>query len=86
MLGATRLGDFVRKTCDDKSSGPFVTASKDTFVNGRGQVRLHDRSIPGRAVSGSKTCFVNGRPAVRQKDKVICGKITKSSRDTFIGD
>ncbi len=86
MLGAVRLGDFVKKTCPHKKSGPFRTASKDTFVNGRGQVRLGDRAVPGKAVTGSKSCFVNGRPAVRQKDKVVCGKIMKSSRDTFIGD
>lgn len=86
MLGAVRLGDYVRKICIRKSSGPFYTASHNTFVNGRGQVRLSDKSVPGVAITGSRSHFVNGRPAVRLKDKVVCGVIQSCSHDTFIGD
>lgn len=85
-LGAVRLADWVTSTCEDVPSGPFYTASSDTFVNGRGQVRLADQSVPGPAITGSSSYFVNGRPAVRLKDKVACGVITTCSSDTFIGD
>ena len=86
MLGATRLGDFVKSICRHKSSGPFFTASHDTFANGRGQVRLGDLAVPGVALTGSRSYFINGRPAVRLKDHVSCGVILTSSHDTFIGD
>ncbi|MBD2201570.1 PAAR domain-containing protein [Calothrix sp. FACHB-1219] len=85
MQSAVRLGDFVRKICRGRVSGPFISASRTTFVNGRGQVRLFDSSLPGIAVTGSRTTFVDGRPAVRIKDRVICGIIQTSSSDTFIG-
>lgn len=83
-IGAVRLGDFVKSYCSSKPSGPFFEASKYTFVDGRGKVRLGDKSLPGRAVTGSKMHFVDGRPSVRKRDKVICGIITQSSKTTFI--
>ena len=83
-IGAARWGDFVKSYCTGRPSGPFIQASKATFVDGRGQVRVGDKSLPGRAVTGSKTYFVDGRPAVRMRDKVICGIITQSSKTTFI--
>lgn len=83
-IGATRLGDFVQSYCQNVPSGPFVQASTNTFIDGRGQVRLGDKAVPGIAVSGSKATFVDGRPAVRLRDKVICGVITQSSKNTFI--
>jgi uncharacterized Zn-binding protein involved in type VI secretion len=86
MLGAIRRGDFVVKTCPFKSSGPFYTASNDVFVEGRGQVRLGDKSVPGICVSGSKSVFVNGRPAAHINSKVICGRIVSCSTDIFVGE
>lgn len=84
MFGAVRLGDRVVKTCPFRTSGPFISASRSSFVNGRGQVRVKDKAVPGIAITGSSRYFCEGRPAVRQKDKVICGVIVSASRDTFI--
>ncbi len=85
MFGSVRRYDWVTSLCN-KPSGPFVSASSTSFVDGKGQVRLFDSSVPGLAVSGSKSCFVNGRPAVRLKDQVVCGRIKTASTTTFIGD
>lgn len=87
MFPAIRKGDWVLKTCKFKVSGPFITASSTTFVNGRGQVRVGDKSLPGIAITGSRSTFIDGRPAVTLKSKVICGRIKgPGSSDTFIGD
>lgn len=86
MFPAIRRGDFVISTCNHIPSGPFITASTDKFVNGRGQVRVGDKSIPGIAITGSRSVFVDGRPAVFLPSKVICGRIRgPGSIDTFIG-
>lgn len=85
MLGAIRLGDFVIKTCPFKKSGSFFTASTSSFVDGRGQVRLGDKSVPGICISGSSSVFVDGRPAAHIKSKVICGRIVTCSTTVFIG-
>lgn len=71
--------------CRSRPSGPFYTASDKTFVNGRGAVRLLDKSFPGSAVSGSSKVFVDGKPAVRLKDRVICGTTTTCSLNVFYG-
>lgn len=85
-LGAVRLGDFVRKICKKKKSGPFLTGCKITFINGRPSIRVGDKSVPGRALTGSKSKFVCGKAIVRLKDKVKCGRILRASKDTFVGD
>jgi uncharacterized Zn-binding protein involved in type VI secretion len=86
MFPAIRLGDRVLKKCPFKKSGPFLTGSKTTFVNGRPQVRVGDKAVPGVAVTGSKTTFVDNRPAVHLRSKVICGIILgPGSSNTFIG-
>jgi uncharacterized Zn-binding protein involved in type VI secretion len=86
MFAAIRRGDFVISTCQFKSSGPFITASTNKFVNGRGQVRVGDRSIPGMAITGSHSVFIDGKPAVILPSKVICGRIKgPGSTNTFIG-
>jgi len=85
MLGAIRRGDFVVKTCPFRSSGPFFTSSLSSFVDGRGQVRLGDKSVPGVCISGSSSVFVDGRPAAHLKSKVICGVIVQCSSTVFIG-
>ena len=84
-LNAVRIGDFVAKTCPRKKSGPFFTGSSRTFINGRGAVRVNDRSVPGPALTGSSRTFIDGRAAVRLKDRVLCGVITRASNNTFIG-
>lgn len=84
MFGATRIGDFVKSTCR-RASGPFITASTSTFADGRGQVRVGDKSIPGICISGSSSVFIDGRPAAHIKSKVICGRITQCSSTVFIG-
>lgn len=81
---AVRVGDFVKSTCENIPSGPFIEGSTNTFVNGRPQVRVGDKAVPGIAITGSRGRFVNGRPAVRRRDKVVCGIIMQSSRNTFI--
>ena len=84
MFGAVRKGDFVKSTCRGKPSGPFVTSST-SLIDGRGQVRVGDKALPGRCVTGSRSVFVDGRPAAHKLSKVICGKITTASTTTFIG-
>ncbi len=83
-IGVVRLGDWVLKKCKGKKSGPFLRGCKTTFVNNKPQVRVGDKSLPGRALTGSKTKLIGGRPCVRLKDKVRCGIIMKASKDTFI--
>ena len=56
MFGAVRLGDFVSSTCK-KPSGPFVTASPTSFVNGKPRCRLGDKSVPGICISGVSQCL-----------------------------
>jgi uncharacterized Zn-binding protein involved in type VI secretion len=85
MLGAIRRGDFVIKTCKFKSSGPFYTASNSTFVDGRGQVTVGHKALPGMCITGSKSVFVEGKPAAHKMSKVICGKILTCSSTVFIG-
>lgn len=86
MFPAVRMWDWVKSICKGKSSGPFIRGSKKSFVNGRPQVKLLDKSVPGIALRGSKSKFVEGLPAVRIIDKVKCGIIVKGSKDTFIGN
>jgi len=85
MFGAIRRGDFVIKTCPFRKSGPFYTSSLSSFVDGRGQVRLGDKAVPGICISGSSSVFVDGRPAAYIKSKVICGRIITCSSTIFIG-
>jgi uncharacterized Zn-binding protein involved in type VI secretion len=85
MFGAIRRGDFVVKTCPFRRSGPFYTSSLNSFVDGRGQVRLGDKSVPGICISGSSSVFVDGRPAAHFISKVICGRIAQCSSTIFIG-
>ena len=88
MFGAVRLGDFVSSTCK-KPSGPFVTASPTSFVNGKPRCRLGDKSVPGICISGicisgSKSVFIDGKPAAHILSKVICGKIVNCSKTVFV--
>jgi uncharacterized Zn-binding protein involved in type VI secretion len=85
MLRAVRRGDFVVSVCPFVPSGPFITASNTSFVDGRGQVRVADKAIPGICITGSKSTFVDGRPAATIISKVICGKIVTASNNVFIG-
>ena len=86
MFAAIRRGDFVISICKGKPSGPFITASINKFINGRGQVRVGDRSLPGVAITGSRSVFVDGKPAVILPSKVVCGRIKgPGSTNTFIG-
>lgn len=84
MFGAIRKGDFVVKTCPGRKSGPFYTASNTIFIEGRGQVRVGDKSVPGICLTGSKTVFVDGRPAATIKSIVSCGRIVSCSSTIFI--
>jgi len=85
MNGAVRLFDRVTSYCRFTPSGPFITASHKVFIEGRGAVRLLDKSITGVVVTGSRKNFIEGRPAVRRIDKVICGIIKSSSNKVFYG-
>ena len=84
MLGATRVGDFVVSTCPNVPSGPFISGSFTTFIDGRPAIRLGDPAVPGIALTGSTKTFIDGRPAVRMVDAVFCGRITTSSFKTTI--
>ena len=83
MFGAVRLGDFVSSTCK-KPSGPFVTASPTSFVNGKPRCRLGDKTVPGICISGSKSVFIDGKPAAHILSKVICVKIVNCSKTVFV--
>lgn len=86
MFAAIRRGDLVVSTCNNTPSGPFITASNDKFINGRGQVRVGDKWVSGIATTGSRSVFVDGRGAVIVPSKVTCGFIKgPGSLDTFIG-
>ena len=93
MRGAVRLGDF--------SSGhqgfparPAITASIDTLVNNRGQVRIGDywathcddkHCHDGEQSQGSSTVFVNGRGAARTNDMISCNDFaSECSSDVFL--
>ena len=93
MRGVVRLGDFSRgEGCFHPK--PNIEASTDTFVNGRGQVRVGDawahhrcgRKSHGSIQSeGSLDVFVNGQPAARYDDLISCSDRTEEcSLDTFI--
>ena len=58
MFGAVRLGDFVSSTCK-KPSGPFVTASSTSFVDGKPAAHIRSKVICGKIVNCSKTVFVD---------------------------
>ena len=92
MKGAVRLNDY--------SSGhgcfpskPNIEASNDTFVNGRGAVRVGDAwaihccgSSCHSSVSsgGSPNTFINGRRGVRTGDDISCSDSAfDCSPDTF---
>lgn len=85
MYRAVRRGDFVVSVCTFVPSGPFITASNTSFVDGRGQVRVGDKAIPGICITGSRTTFVDGRPAATIRSRVICGRIVTASTNIFIG-
>lgn len=84
MLGAVRLGDFVVSTCHPKPSGPFITASRSSFVDGRGQCTVGSRAVPGLCLTGSSSVFVDGKPATHRASTVVCGRITTCSNTVFI--
>ena len=83
--GALRMGDYVISICPNRNPGPYVTASKKTFINGRLAVHLFNLSFPGRLVTGSTKVFIEGLPAGRLRDKVICGINTTASFNVFHG-
>ena len=85
MFGAVRRGDLVIKRCAFKKSGPFYTGSVNSFIDGKGQVRVGDRAVPGSCISGSSSVFIDGRPAAYIKSKVSCGIIVQCSSTVFIG-
>ena len=84
MFRAVRRLDFVVNICGGPS-GTFFTASNSSFVDGRGQVRVGDKSVPGVCITGSRSVFVDGRPAAHIFSKVVCGRITTASNNTFLG-
>jgi uncharacterized Zn-binding protein involved in type VI secretion len=70
-------------------SGPIVTFSPDTIVNGRGTARLADVVVgfcghPGNIVTASPNVNCNGRGIARLGDMVVgctIGSIITSSGD-----
>lgn len=91
--GAVRLGDYSSGH-DGYPPRPSVTASNDTFVNGRGQVRIGDywathcstkHCHDGTQSQGSKSVFVNGRGAARTRDLISCNDYAEEcSSDVFL--
>ncbi|MFS1523851.1 PAAR domain-containing protein [Microbulbifer sp. 2304DJ12-6] len=96
MPKAARLGDIGSgHGCFPPT--PAISASGDTFINGRKAVRLGDAFAPHgcpqcpphpRSLSaGSATVFINGKKAGRVGDSIGCGgSVSTGSGDTFIGD
>ena len=92
---ALRVGDPVLCTCNPACPGLVVQGSNKTFINGRGAVRLGDRTTnccgcfqcpcPNRTLKGSNKTFVDGRPMVRVGDPVSVGQTVIGSLNTFVG-
>lgn len=72
--------------------GYIVTASPDTFANGRRVARQGDMCMCNQhgmveIITASSTVFANGRKIARQGDMLSCGAmIITGSPDTFTGD
>lgn len=89
--GIVRRGDFTRGHLGFPPT-PAITASSNTFVNGRGVVRRGDRflihckrgcHIP-IAIIGSRVSFVNGRAVIRKGDRLSCTDTAwQCSSDSF---
>jgi uncharacterized Zn-binding protein involved in type VI secretion len=83
MAGNVRFGDIWVGICCCHANppcigmtGPVITFSTDTNVNGRGQARLGDMVIgfcghPGIIVSASPDSSCNGRGMARVGDAVV---------------
>ena len=94
MPGIARLGDTTIGTCrvhGPNISGTIISASTDTFCNGRGTARLDDTVIAdcghtGTIVSASTDTFCNSRGTARLGDNVAgiyTATIISASPDTF---
>lgn len=93
MRGAVRLGDYSTGH-DGYPQRPSITASDDTLINGRGQVRIADywtthchrkKCHDGTQSEGSTTVFINGRGAARQGDLISCNDhANECSPDVFL--
>lgn len=95
-MQATRLGD-LNSGHDACPPTKLITASENTFINGRGVGRVGDiydshsclehPSHNDRIASGSSTVFINGKSAARIGDAVsIGGVVAEGSPNVFIGD
>lgn len=84
-MSALRKRDIVISKCDGKSSGPYITSCKKTYVDKHLAIKMFNKARPGMLITGSKKCFVENRPAGRMKDKVICGRNITGSLKVFYG-
>lgn len=95
-MQVTRLND-LGAAHDACPAVPLITASTDTFINGRGAGRVgdsyanhqcdeHPTHTPHIA-QGSSTVFVNGKSLARIGDAVDCsGSVMEGSPNVLAGD
>ena len=94
-MNATRLNDCCtgHDACPPRA---LITASTDTFINGKGAGRVGDLYAAHECLehpthndyiaSVSSSVMINGRPAARVGDAVsIGGNVMEGSEDVLIG-